>query len=128
MKARILVIDDEESLCDILKYNLEKEGYEVDCAYSAEDALEMNLMPYQLFIVDIMMEQVSGYDFVRRIRHKLDTKFMPVIFCSALSDDEAKVKGLDIGADDYITKPFKIKEVSMRVKKVLHRCYPELYK
>jgi len=121
MSTRILVIDDEESLCDILKYNLEKEGYQVDCAYSATEALERNLKVYDLFIVDIMMERLSGYDFVQRIRCKSDTESKPVIFCSALDGEDDKVTGLDIGGDDYITKPFVIGEVLARVRAVLRR-------
>ena len=103
MNAKILVVDDEESLCDILKFNLEKEGYSVDCAYSAVDALEMDLTQYQLFIVDIMMERLSGYDFVQRLRATSATEQLP------------------IGGDDYITKPFVIPEVLARVRAVLRR-------
>lgn len=121
MSYRILVIDDEEPLCDILQYNLEKEGYQVDCAYSAVDALEMNLADYDLFIVDIMMERLSGYDFVQRLRSTVGMEQLPVIFCSALGDEDDKVTGLNIGADDYITKPFVISEVLARVRAVLRR-------
>ena len=88
MNAKILVVDDEESLCDILKFNLEKEGYSVDCAYSAVDALEMDLTQYQLFIVDIMMERLSGYDFVQRLRATSATEQLPIIFCSALNGED----------------------------------------
>jgi len=121
MNAKILIVDDEESLCDILKFNLEKEGYSVDCAYSAVDALEMNLTQYQLFIVDIMMERLSGYDFVQRLRATSATEQLPVIFCSALNGENDKVTGLNIGGDDYITKPFVIPEVLARVRAVLRR-------
>lgn len=121
MNYRILVIDDEEPLCDILKYNLEKEGYRVDCAYSAVDALEMDLASYDLFIVDIMMERLSGYDFVQRLRSTMGVEQLPVIFCSALSDEDDKVTGLNIGGDDYITKPFVVSEVLARVRAVLRR-------
>lgn len=119
--ARILVIDDEEALCEILKFNLEKEGYEVDCAYSAEEALEMDLTGYSLFMVDIMMDKLSGFDFAKRVRAKEDTEHIPVIFCSALSDEDNKVMGLNIGGDDYVTKPFVIGEVLARVRAVLRR-------
>lgn len=119
--ARILVIDDEEALCEILKFNLEKEGYEVDCAYSAEEALEMDLSGYSLFMVDIMMDKLSGFDFAKRVRAKEETEHIPVIFCSALSDEDNKVMGLNIGGDDYVTKPFVIGEVLARVRAVLRR-------
>lgn len=124
MQVKILVIDDEESLCEILKFNLEKEGYEVDCAYSAEEALALNnLSDYHLFIVDIMMERLSGFDFAKRIRNLNVTEDTPIIFCSALNDEDDTVMGLNIGADDYITKPFVISEVLARVRAVLRRSH-----
>lgn len=122
MRTRILVIDDEEALCEILRYNLEKAGYEVDTALSAEEALEMDLTSYQLFIVDIMMERLSGFDFAKQIRRSgTPTEETPIIFCSALNGEDDTVMGLNIGADDYITKPFVISEVLARVKAVLRR-------
>lgn len=125
MRARILVIDDEESICEILKYNLEKEGYEADVAYSAEEALEMDLSRYSLMIVDIMMDKLSGFDFVRRLKDNPATEHIPVIFCSALSGEDDTVMGLNIGADDYITKPFVIGAVIARVRAVLRRSNPQ---
>lgn len=121
MSTRILVIDDEEAVCEILKFNLEKEGYEVDCAYSAEEALDMDLPQYDLFMVDIMMDQLSGFDFAKRIRNVTDTEEKPILFCSALNYEDAVVKGLNIGADDYVTKPFVIGEVIARVRAILRR-------
>lgn len=121
MRIKILVIDDEEALCEILKFNLEKEGYEVDTANSAEEALTMDLGGYSLFIVDIMMEQLSGFDFAKRIRNRAETESTPVIFCSALDGEDDTVMGLNIGADDYITKPFVISVVLSRVRAVLRR-------
>lgn len=121
MQAKILLIDDEESVCEILKYNLEKEGYEVDTAYSAEEALELELKQYDLFLVDIMMGDMSGFDFAKRIRNVSATQNTPIIFCSALNEEDEKVMGLNIGADDYVTKPFSIGEVLARVRVVLRR-------
>lgn len=121
MSVRILVIDDEEAVCEILKFNLKKEGYEVDCAYSAEEALDMDLSGYSLFMVDIMMDQLSGYDFAKRVRNVTETEFTPILFCSALSNEDSVVKGLNIGADDYVTKPFVIGEVLARVRAILRR-------
>ncbi len=121
MSTRILVIDDEEAVTEILKFNLEKEGYDVDCAYSAEEALDMDLGLYQLFMVDIMMDQLSGYDFAKRVRNVTETEQTPILFCSALTDEDAVVKGLNIGADDYVTKPFVIGEVLARVRAILRR-------
>lgn len=121
MRTKILVIDDEESVCEILKFNLEKEGYEVDCAYSAEEALDMDLEDYSLFMVDIMMGGLSGFDFAKRLRNVTATEEKPILFCSALSDEDYVVKGLNIGADDYVTKPFVIDEVLARVRAILRR-------
>ena len=121
MKPKILVIDDEESWCEILKYNLLKEGYDIDCAYSAEEALEKNLTEYSLFLVDVMMVNLSGFDFAIKIRENPETEAIPIIFCTALVDEESTVEGLNIGGDDYITKPFILSEVKARVRAVLRR-------
>lgn len=121
MRTKILVIDDEEALCEILKFNLEKEGYEVDMALSAEEALEMDLSKYHLFIVDIMMDRLSGFDFAKRVKDMPEIDETPIIFCSALVGEDDKVMGLNIGGDDYITKPFVISEVLARVRTVLRR-------
>lgn len=121
MRTKILVIDDEEALGEILKFNLEKEGYEVDTALSAEEALEMDLTKYHLFIVDIMMERLSGFDFAKRVKDMPDIEETPIIFCSALVGEDDKVMGLNMGGDDYITKPFVISEVLARVRAVLRR-------
>lgn len=121
MRERILVVDDEESICEILKYNLEKEGYEVDVAYSAEEALSRNIPSYSLLILDIMMDRMSGFDLIKRLKNSAATENIPVIFCSALSGEDDTVMGLNIGADDYITKPFVIGVVIARVRNVLRR-------
>ncbi len=121
MRSKILIIDDEESLCEILQFNLRKEGYDVDIALSAEAALAMDLTPYSLFIVDIMMDKLSGFDFAARVRNMPAVEYTPIIFCSALVGEDEKVMGLNIGGDDYITKPFNIPEVKARVRAVLRR-------
>ncbi|MDE6317967.1 MAG: response regulator transcription factor, partial [Muribaculaceae bacterium] len=122
MRTKILVIDDEESVCEILKFNLEREGYEVETAYSAEEALDMDdLETYDLFMVDIMMGELSGFDFANRVRNVTATEHTPILFCSAMSDEDNVVRGLNIGADDYVTKPFNIGEVLARVRAVLRR-------
>ena len=121
MKTKILVIDDEEALCEILRFNLRKEGYDVDIALSAENALDMDLTPYDLFIVDIMMDRLSGFDFAARVKNMPAIEDKPIIFCSALVGEDDKVMGLNIGADDYVTKPFNIPEVKARVRAVLRR-------
>ena len=121
VRNKILVIDDEEALCEILKFNLEREGYDVDMALSAEDALELNLQKYDLFIVDIMMDKLSGFDFAKMVRDIPEVEDTPIIFCSALVGEDDKVMGLNMGGDDYITKPFAISEVLARVRAVLRR-------
>ena len=123
MSIKILVIDDEEALCEILKFNLEREGYDVDTAYSAEEALEMPLQQYDLMLVDVMMERLSGFDFAKRVRNTQGIETKPIIFCTALTTEDDTVMGLNIGADDYITKPFVISEVLARVRAVLRRSH-----
>lgn len=120
-KYRILVVDDEESLCEILKFNLEREGYDVTTALSAEEALTLELGGYDLMIVDVMMGELSGFGFARILRKKSETADIPIIFCTARDSVEDKIKGLDIGADDYIPKPFSVAEVTARVRSVLRR-------
>ena len=122
--TRILVIDDEEDWCFLLKFNLEKEGFDVDTANSAEEALTMDLPSYQLIISDVMMDQMSGFDLVKRLKYNPATESIPVILCTALDNEDSTVKGLNIGADDYITKPFVKSEVIARVKAVLRRARP----
>lgn len=120
-KYRILVVDDEESLCEILKFNLEKEGYIVTTALSAEEALALNLAEFDLMILDIMMGELSGFGLARILRKRPETAETPIIFCTALDSEADKIKGLDIGADDYISKPFSLAEVMARVRSVLRR-------
>lgn len=116
-----MVVDDEESLCEILKFNLEKEGYEVITANSAEEVLTLNLKDLDLMILDIMMGELSGFGLARILRKRPETKSLPIIFCSALDGENDKIMGLDIGADDYISKPFSVAEVMARVRSVLRR-------
>lgn len=123
MRIKILVVDDEESICDILKYNLELDGYEVDYALSGEEALTMDLSSYSLFILDIMMDKISGFDFAKRLKNNISTENTPVIFCSALDGADDTVIGLNLGGDDYITKPFVVSEVLARVRAVLRRSH-----
>ena len=121
MRIKILIVDDEESMCEILKYNLEKDGYAVDYALSGTEALSLDLSSYSLFILDIMMDNISGFDFAKRLKNNSSTENKPIIFCSALNGEEDTVMGLNIGGDDYITKPFTVGEVLARVRAVLRR-------
>jgi len=126
MKKIIYVIDDEEDIRDILKINLQKEGYEVETFPSGEEGLlglKKGGLP-DLIILDIMMEGIDGYEFCRRIKSVDDYRHIPVIFLSAKGEEFDKVLGLELGGDDYIAKPFGIKELKSRVKAVLRRSGP----
>ncbi len=118
---KILVVDDELDICEILKFNLETEGFEVDTACSAEEALELPLQDYSLILLDVMMGEMSGFQMVRRLKNNPSTSRIPVIFVTALDGEDNLVKGLNIGADDYIAKPLSMKEVKARVRAVLRR-------
>lgn len=120
-KMKILVVDDELDICAILKFNLEKAGFEVFTAQSAEDALEKDINSYDLLLLDVMMEGMSGFDLAKMLKQKPQTKYIPIIFITAKDTADDAVNGLDLGADDYISKPFSIKEVISRVKAVLRR-------
>lgn len=118
---KILVVDDEETLCEVLKLNLENEGYDVDTAYSAEQALKMDLQQYSLILLDIMMSEISGIKMAKMLRSDIKTAHIPIIFCSARDTEDDMVLGLNIGADDYITKPYTLRNVMARVRSVLRR-------
>ena len=118
---KILVVDDEQDICEILQYNLENEGFEVVTAYSAEEALELPLQDYSLILLDVMMGEMSGFQMARRLKDSPATAKIPIIFITALDGEDNLVKGLNIGADDYIAKPLSMKEVKARVRAVLRR-------
>lgn len=118
---KILVVDDEEALCEILQFNLEVEGFAVDVAYSAEQALGLTLKQYDLILLDVMMGGISGFKMAMMMKKNPETASIPIIFCTAKDDMDNKVAGLDLGADDYIAKPFSTREVVARVKSVLRR-------
>mgnify|MGYP001104682278 FL=1 len=118
---RILVVDDEEDLCEILKFNLEMEGYTVDTAYSAEEALKLDITQYNLLLLDVMMGEISGFKMARMLKANKDTAEIPIIFITAKDTENDTITGFNLGADDYISKPFSLREVIMRVKAVLRR-------
>lgn len=120
-KKKILVVDDEEALCDGLGFNLEAEGYHVDTAYSAEEALARDLAGYDLILLDIMMGEISGIQLARIMKSNPATASVPIIFCTAKDTEEDMIAGLDLGADDYIMKPYSLKAVLARVRTVLRR-------
>lgn len=118
---RILVVDDEEDLCEILKFNLENEGYEVDTTNSAEEALKMNISSYHLLLLDVMMGEISGFKMANLLKKDKKTAQVPIIFITAKDTENDTVTGFNLGADDYISKPFSLREVIARVKAVLRR-------
>ena len=121
IRQKILVVDDEHSICELMKINLEIAGYDVDIAYSAEDALRLNLEEYALMVFDIMMGNISGLQLVSMVRQMPKIANVPIIVCTALSEERPLVEGFSRGADDYIKKPFSMKEFVLRVKSLLRR-------
>jgi DNA-binding response OmpR family regulator len=122
MEKSIFVIDDEKDIQEILKVNLEKEGYKIYTYSSAEEALRgLEKKAPDLIILDIMMKGMDGYDFCKHVRSTREYKTIPIIFLSARSEEFDKVLGLELGGDDYITKPFSIKEILARIKAVFRR-------
>ena len=118
---KILVVDDEQDICEILQYNLENEGFEVATACSAEEALTLPLQDFSLILLDVMMGEMSGFQMTRLLKANPATAQIPIIFITALDSEDQLEKGLNIGADDYIVKPLGMKEVKARVKAVLRR-------
>ena len=117
---RILVVEDEEDLNEILQFNLESEGNIVETAFSAEEALKKDLAIYNLILLDVMMGKISGYSLAQRIRKEMHLD-VPIIFLTARDTENDLLTGFNLGADDYITKPFSIRELQARVKVVLRR-------
>ncbi len=118
---KILIVDDEETLCEVLKLNLENEGFDVDIALSAEQALEYDLKEYSLILLDIMMGEISGIKMAKMLKADVATAGIPIIFCTARDSEDDMIMGLNLGADDYIMKPYSVRNVIARVKSVLRR-------
>ncbi|HEY3389287.1 MAG TPA: response regulator transcription factor, partial [Prolixibacteraceae bacterium] len=117
---RILVVEDEEDLNEILQFNLESEGYQVDTSYSAEEALKRDLTHYDLMILDVMMGKISGFSLAQKIRKEMHLE-VPIIFLTARDSENDLLTGFNLGADDYITKPFSVRALQARIKAVLKR-------
>lgn len=118
---RILVVDDEADICNILKFNLDKAGYETATALSAEDALMRGIIGYDLVLLDVMMEGISGFQMAQMMKKNPESAKIPIIFITAKDTEEDTLKGFELGADDYIAKPFSVREVVSRVNAVLRR-------
>ena len=126
-QKRILVVDDERDLCDILLFNLHAAGYQAEAAYSAEEALrkmeewENGRMKADLLLLDVMMQGMSGFELAKLLKEDAQTRHIPIIFLTAKDTEDDTLQGFSLGADDYVTKPFSIREVMARVKAVLGR-------
>jgi DNA-binding response OmpR family regulator len=120
-QKKILVVDDEQDLCDILLYNLRTAGYQAEAAYSAEEAIEKEPSEYDLLLLDVMMPGLSGFELARRLKGDEVTAAIPIIFLTAKDTEEDMLHGFGLGADDYVKKPFSVREVMARVKAVLNR-------
>ncbi len=118
---RILIVDDEQDLLEILKFNLETEGYEADTATSAEEALTLDIASYDLLLLDVMMGGMSGFAMAKRLKENPTTAEVPIIFLTARDTENDTVTGFNLGADDYISKPFSIREVLVRIRAVIRR-------
>ena len=129
MKAKILVVEDELSIVELLKYNLSKAGYDVDYCLNGESALDkiFSTTKYDLILNDWMLPELSGIEISRRIRKNKSTKNIPLIMLTARGEEEDKLRGFESEVDDYITKPFSINELLARVKAVLKRMRPIFY-
>ncbi|MDR0681469.1 MAG: response regulator transcription factor [Dysgonamonadaceae bacterium] len=119
MAEKILIVDDGKNICEILEFNLSNEGYEIECAYSAEEALKKLTPDYSLILLDVMMGGMSGYKMAEKLRKEKNS--IPIIFLTAKDTENDMLTGFSVGADDYISKPFSIKEVVARVKALLKR-------
>jgi len=126
-KKNILIVDDEHDLCEIMSYNISVAGYNVDCAYSAEEALGMDLSKYSLILLDVMMDEMSGFDMAKIVKGNSLTEHIPIIFLTAKDTEEDLLRGFEVGADDYIEKPFSIREVLARIKAVITRSEKAIY-
>ncbi|MPQ46799.1 response regulator [Marinifilum sp. N1E240] len=120
---KILVVDDEEDLCEILQFNLEQEGFTVDTAFSSEQALKLELSQYDFFLLDIMMGEISGLELAKIIRRNPDLADKPILFITAKGSEDDKLKGFNAGADDYVAKPFSVKEIIARIHVICKRVF-----
>lgn len=120
-KYHILIVDDEQDICEILKFNLETEGYLVETVHSAEEAMETGVSTFDLILLDVMMGGMSGFSMAKMLKANDTTKSIPIIFLTARDTENDTITGFTIGADDYISKPFSIREVTMRIRAVLNR-------
>ena len=120
-QKRILIVDDEQDLCEILQFNLNAAGYEADVVFSAEEAVSKGIEQYDLLLLDVMMPGLSGFELAQRLKTDDKTAQIPIIFITAKDAEDDTLQGFGLGADDYVTKPFSVREVVARVNAVLKR-------
>ena len=120
-KKRLLVVDDEQDLCEILQFNLTSAGYMTDVAYSAEEAISKGIGHYDLLVLDVMMPGLSGFELAEQLKADDQTAHIPIIFITAKDTEDDTLQGFGLGADDYVTKPFSVRELVARVNAVLKR-------
>ena len=126
MAKKVLVVDDEKLIVKGIRFSLEQDGMEVDCAYDGQEALDKAMStPYDMILLDVMLPKMDGFEVCQRIR---EFSNMPIVMLTAKGDDMDKILGLEYGADDYITKPFNILEVKARIKVIMRRTTPQVVK
>ena len=126
MAKKVLVVDDEKLIVKGIRFSLEQDGMEVDCAYDGQEALDKAMAtPYDMILLDVMLPKMDGFEVCQRIR---EFSNMPIVMLTAKGDDMDKILGLEYGADDYITKPFNILEVKARIKAIMRRTTPQVIK
>lgn len=123
-QKKILIVDDEQDLCEILQFNLISAGYLATVAYSAEETINMDVRQFDLIMLDVMMPGISGFELAQRLKDDATTAHIPIIFLTAKDTEDDTLQGFGLGADDYVTKPFSIREVVARVNAVLKRNRP----
>lgn len=117
----ICIADEETLISELMQYNLEASGYKVNVYHSVDSAMDGDLTAYDLFIIDVMMNDREGFDLARYLKQNIETQHTPLIFCSSRTNEDDIISGLDLGADDYILKPFPMKELLARVNSLLRR-------
>ncbi|HVI27136.1 phosphate regulon transcriptional regulator PhoB [Hansschlegelia sp.] len=126
MKPRVMIVEDEEALTTLLRYNLEAEGYEVEAVVRGDEAeIRLRESPPDLLLLDWMLPGVSGIEICRRLRTRRETELLPIIMLTARGEEGERIRGLATGADDYVVKPFSVPELLARVRALLRRVKPE---
>lgn len=124
-EMKVLIVDDEQDICNVIDFYLGSEGYETQSVGSAEEALKLDLPSFDIVLLDVMLDGMSGFDMAARLRSDKRTAHIPIIFITAMGQEEYVVRGLDLGADDYVTKPLSLRELSSRIRTVMRRCQPQ---